>query len=230
VSAFRPGPRLLHIGCGLGHLAALAKRRGWRVTGLDASASAVSHAAVCFDLDVRAGSLSRHAATLAPFDVVLLTDEFDLAPDLARLLVDVRKVLTPGGTLCIDTPHAAAGPRRRTGRPDLTPTSTNESDALDLSRLLASSGFRDIATASYASCPDKTRRSRFANWLRKLMSYLSSRFNHRLGRCHPAYRRPAPPRAISTLDDALDQLAAIRDSTAIVPHPSGDRLAVVARR
>ena len=36
--------RLLDVGCALGHVAALAQRRGWRVTGIDISASAVSRA------------------------------------------------------------------------------------------------------------------------------------------------------------------------------------------
>src|SRR5262249_7054684 len=82
----RPAGRLLEVGCGAGHLAALARRRGWRVTGLDGSAEAVSEAAVHFGLEVRGGTLARHRETLAPQDVVLIHDNLAEADDRGRLV------------------------------------------------------------------------------------------------------------------------------------------------
>lgn len=149
----RLGRRLLDVGCALGHLAALARARGWRVTGIDVSPDAVSRASVRFGLDVRAGSLGRHRETLGPFDAIFLGDCIEHVGEPATLLAEVRRALAPGGAVCIDTPNWA-GRWRRWGRGrwlGLNRYHINLFDAESLGRLLESSGFVDIRAAAYTN-------------------------------------------------------------------------------
>lgn len=143
--------RLLDVGCALGHFSALAKARGWHVTSLDVSADAASQAAVRFGLDVRAGPLSRHVDTLRRFDVVFLGDVIEHVPNPATFMSDVRRVLAPDGTVCIDTPNWGGFWRRWTGRRwiGLNKFHVNLFDAASLTKLLLATGYRDIVTSSY---------------------------------------------------------------------------------
>ena len=148
----KPPKRLLNLGCGVGHLAALARRRGWRVIGIDNSPEAVSRAVVNFDLDARAGNLARYRSTLPPIDVAFLGDviEYDLNP--AALLEDVRAILASDGVVCIDTPNWPNRWRKlaRARRLGLNACHVNLFDAGSLGSLLGRSGFSDIQTGSYS--------------------------------------------------------------------------------
>ena len=173
--------RLLDVGCALGHFAALARRRGWRVVGLDLSPQAVSRAAVDFALDVRAGTLAQHRTTLPPFDLVFLGDVIEHVPDPARLLQEVRAVLAPGGTLCIDTPNWS-GHWRRIGRSrwlGLNRYHVNLFDAASLTALLTRCGFVDIQTGSYTHYRYQTwaHRPEIQGPLRRLPDFLAWRVN-----------------------------------------------------
>ncbi len=178
----RQGLRLLDIGCARGHLAALARQRGWRVTGLDLSADAISEAAVRFGLDVRAGSLASHAGTLMPFDVILLGDVIEHVPDPVRFLQDVRKVLMPGGTLCIDTPNWGGFWRRWGGAGwlGLNRFHINLFDAESLGGLLTRCGFTGVHLAAYTHY-------RYQSWVarpevRRWISWLPGFLGWRIGR------------------------------------------------
>lgn len=111
-----PGRRILDIGCALGHMGAMASALGWKYTGLDISADAVSRASVRFRLDVRAGTLAQHAAVMHPFDVIFLGDVIEHVLDLRSFLAEIRKALSPDGLLCIDTPNWGSRWRRVFGR------------------------------------------------------------------------------------------------------------------
>jgi SAM-dependent methyltransferase len=179
----RPARRLLDVGCGLGHRTALARMRGWRVTGIDSSPEAVSQASVRFGLDVRAGKLARHRDTLGPFDAVFVGEALARAAEPAALLVDVRRCLGPDGIVCIDTQNwAARSPRwRRGGLTDLDHRRLNYFDAESLGRLLETCGFLDIRIASYASYrPDAA--STLPRWLRFLPRFVSTRVARWFGR------------------------------------------------
>lgn len=231
------GLRLLDVGCAFGHLAVLAKHRGWRVTGIDVHADAVSQAAVRFGLDVRAGSLSSHADTLAPFDVVLLTGVIEGASDPMRLLRDVRKVLTPGGTICVDTPNWGSFWRRWGGSAwmGFNHRQTNLFDAGSLLRILASCGFQDVAASSYAHYRYERWSSRpeIRSWVQRLPEIVSGRLGRFLENRHPTTRwsrlRDGPPGSADIALQCLAESCAADDG-----RPSaalnGDYLAFTARR
>ncbi len=208
------GARLLDVGCALGHLAALARSRGWRVVGIDISAAAVSRAAAAFDLEVRAGPLARHAATLPRFDAVFLGDVIEHAADPAAMLRQVREGLAPGGLVCIDTPNFASRWRRFGGRRWLgfNPYHVNLFDAGSLGALLARCGFAVVRTGSYTHYryADWSARPEVAprvNWLPRMVAWRVTAMLRRLtGRGVWRRLRLVPPR---TLEDATVMVEAL---------------------
>lgn len=147
----RVRPRLLEVGCALGHFGALATARGWRYTGIDVSADAVSRAAERFALDVRAGSLARHLDTMHRFDAIFLGDVIEHVLDPLALVRLAAKALSPGGFLCIDTPNWGSRWRRWGGRRwlALNPFHVSFFNANGITRLLGAAGFGEVQTASY---------------------------------------------------------------------------------
>mgnify|MGYP002623213128 FL=1 len=230
--------RLLDVGCALGHFAALARGRGWQVTGIDVSAEAASRAALNFGLEVRAGPLSRHVDTLHRFDVVFLGDVIEHVPHPAQFLRDVRRVLTPGGIVCIDTPNWGGFWRRWTGRRwvGLNRYHINLFDAESLTRLLSASGFDSITTGSYTHYRYEgwAARPELSSWVNRLPAALAWRVGRwlaKLGRRSPF--RPLIDHAPGDNTAALsmvDALVGAAPSRSFAGKLSGDNLITCAAR
>lgn len=234
----RPGgPRLLEIGCATGQLGALAAARGWRYTGIDVSAEAVSRAAVRFGLDVRAGTLAQHAATLHPYDVIFLGDVIEHVLDPASLMAELRKVLTPGGVVCIDTPNWASRWRRVFGRCwlGLNRYHINLFDASSLRMLLARQGFLMDRCGSYTHCRYEAwpARPEVRRWLDRLPGFAAWRVGALLDEL--TSRRPwvllrrDPPTGLEPAQRLVHVLAG-QVSERQMAFQSGDNLFVTARR
>jgi SAM-dependent methyltransferase len=101
----RPPGRLLDVGCGAGHLLALARDAGWDVAGVDPSAEGCTRAAGRYGFRVTASSLEAAGMPDAMFDVVTLVNVLDQAPDPALLLAAARRTLRPGGLLVVRVPN-----------------------------------------------------------------------------------------------------------------------------
>lgn len=101
----RPSGRLLDVGCGAGHLLALARDAGWEVTGVDPSVAACAIARREHGLQVLAAPLESADLPGAAFDVVTLVNVLDQVPDPVRLLEETRRVLRPGGLLVARVPN-----------------------------------------------------------------------------------------------------------------------------
>ena len=101
----RPPGRLLDVGCGAGHLLALARDAGWDVAGVDPSAEGCARAAGRYGFRVTASSLEAAGMPDAMFDVVTLVNVLDQAPDPALLLAAARRTLRPGGLLVVRVPN-----------------------------------------------------------------------------------------------------------------------------
>lgn len=99
----RPPGRLLEVGSAYGWLLKHARERGWKAQGVELSAEGVAHAR-SLGLEVSHGDL--HSAHLpdAAFDLVYMGDVLEHVPDCRATLVEVRRVLTPGGHLYLRGP------------------------------------------------------------------------------------------------------------------------------
>lgn len=102
------GKRVLDLGCAGGFMAEALAERGAQVTGLDpaerAIAAARDHAAGAghdIRYDVGVGEAMGYAD--ASFDAVVCVDVLEHVEDLARVLAEVARVLTPGGLFLFDT-------------------------------------------------------------------------------------------------------------------------------
>lgn len=99
---------LLDIGCGHGEFMQAAARLGWQVSGNELNPDQACQTMDLTGLHVYPGDLSALAATLdRRFDVITLWGVLEHVPDPAGLLVTVRKLLAPGGTVLLETPNAA---------------------------------------------------------------------------------------------------------------------------
>jgi 2-polyprenyl-6-hydroxyphenyl methylase/3-demethylubiquinone-9 3-methyltransferase len=96
---------MLDVGCGTGLFLATARRRGWRVTGIDANAEATAWARERFGLEVRTGEFSAFEPNGRGFDAITMWDIIEHSRDPLGLLMAARRALAPGGMLALSTPN-----------------------------------------------------------------------------------------------------------------------------
>jgi ubiquinone/menaquinone biosynthesis C-methylase UbiE len=111
LAALRPGERVLEVGCGTGEVAQRARARvglAGHVSGIDPSAQMIDVAQrksvrAGLDMDYRVGAIEALPYPDASFDVVLSSLMMHHLPDGLKSagLVEVRRVLEPGGRLLI---------------------------------------------------------------------------------------------------------------------------------
>ncbi|WGD54088.1 class I SAM-dependent methyltransferase [Bradyrhizobium sp. CB1650] len=110
------GQRLLDVGCGTGVVAITAARRGAKVKGLDLSPVLIGRARehaqlVNLDVDFRDGDAESLPYGDDEFDVVLSQFGHMFAPRPEVAIVEMLRVLKPGGTIAFSTwpPHLYVG-------------------------------------------------------------------------------------------------------------------------
>jgi SAM-dependent methyltransferase len=95
--------RLLDFGCGGGAFLALMHRAGWQVTGVDASAEAVSRLRSELGVRVLAGTLPHPELEPESFDIVTMWHTLEHVHDPLGVLREAHRLLVPGGRLVIDS-------------------------------------------------------------------------------------------------------------------------------
>ncbi len=98
----KPG-RLLDIGCSLGYFVEAAAARGWQASGVEISPHASAEARK-LGLDVRTGTLEDAGFANESFECVTMWDVLEHVPDPIAHMMEVRRVLAPGGLVVIGTP------------------------------------------------------------------------------------------------------------------------------
>ncbi len=99
-----PG-RLLEVGCGHGLLLDEARRRGWEVRGLELSERSAKHGRDRYDLDIREEPFEALGNEEdGCWDAVLMIDVLEHLDDPRAAIERIRKLLAPGGALCVVTP------------------------------------------------------------------------------------------------------------------------------
>ena len=103
----RTYPKILDLGCGLGHITAQIQRRfpSAEVSGLDASISAIAAAKKAYEgIDFSVADAYRPPYLPGYFDIVVCNNIWEHVPDPLRLLEAVKRILSPEGVLIISTP------------------------------------------------------------------------------------------------------------------------------
>jgi 2-polyprenyl-3-methyl-5-hydroxy-6-metoxy-1,4-benzoquinol methylase len=102
---FRPGGRLLEVGCGDGAVLKTLCDLGWVTEGVELDPDAVANARKK-GLKVHPGRLESLHLDGGRFDAVVLRHVVEHVHDPRRLLGECRRVLHPQGTLVVLTPNA----------------------------------------------------------------------------------------------------------------------------
>ena len=108
-----PG-RLVDAGCGRGDLASHLTGRGWRVTGIEPSASACE-AARARGIDARRGTVEDVELEAASYDAAIFRHSLEHVTEPAHALERIRDSLRPGGWVLISVPNFGCWQRRRFG-------------------------------------------------------------------------------------------------------------------
>lgn len=97
--------RLLEVGCGEGDFLVLAEADGWQVTGVEFSPAACKIAQQRLkNGSVSCGELQPAGLPSAQFDLCVVSDVIEHVRSPLDFLLEIHRVLKPGGTLFIATP------------------------------------------------------------------------------------------------------------------------------
>lgn len=112
-----PRGRLLDVGCGHGLLLDEARRAGYEVEGLEPSRDAAAYARERLGLPVRERTLADLAAEPDPprYAAIVLADVLEHLDDPVAAIESCRRLLAPGGVLCLVTPDPASRTARLAG-------------------------------------------------------------------------------------------------------------------
>jgi SAM-dependent methyltransferase len=95
---------LLELGSAGGYLLEAARRRGWRVKGVEVSTPAVRYSRGEFGLDIFEGTLEESDLAPESFDVVIADNVLEHCDVPLRALRLMRRLLRPGGHMVVIVP------------------------------------------------------------------------------------------------------------------------------
>ena len=102
----KPDKKYLEVGCGSGSIAAFLKAEGGTVIASDISQVAVDHASQRHpDIEFRAHPAEELPYESRSFDIVISFDVLEHIPDVDQHLMEVYRVLKPGGYYLFQTPN-----------------------------------------------------------------------------------------------------------------------------
>lgn len=98
--------KILEVGCGLGYLTYGISKRGYDITGLDISQTAVDEATRKYGNLYSCADLFEYSR-LNPegFDLVIMTEVIEHLPDPVGFMEAAGRLLRPGGSIIITTPN-----------------------------------------------------------------------------------------------------------------------------
>jgi len=106
------GKKILDLGCGSGHLCALAaSERAATVVGIDLVEPAAKASWQFLKMDLDSPSWSDQLAFTGPFDLILAFDIIEHMASPFQFLRGCRKILNPAGTLVVTTPNLTSWER-----------------------------------------------------------------------------------------------------------------------
>ena len=213
------GRRLLDIGSSYGFFLDVAKKRGWRASGVEPAADAAAFSRRQYDVEVFTGYLSDAPYPRHSFDVVTIRHVLEHAPEPLRLLAEAAAMLRPGGVLLVAVPNQGSLASRALGSAWWwidPPTHLSYFNAGTLTRAVRSSGFREVQ--QYTARGDDEH----------IGFYLAFQANHLLRR----RARPVPAEGARSARDGLAEakpdrwrhVRAVVEGMAIPLRPVGGAL------
>lgn len=97
----------LDVGCATGRLLAHVRDLGWTPQGVEICAESAAHAVRTRGLDIFVGTLEQARFPEGSFRVVHFSHLLEHVLEPRRFLVEVRRILAPGGYAIITTPNLA---------------------------------------------------------------------------------------------------------------------------
>ena len=98
--------RLLDVGCGIGFFVKVARDAGWDAHGSEVSPVAVRIGREQLGLaQLHVGRVEDAGFVQGSFDAITLWDVIEHVPDPVSLLIELRRLLRPGGLLFVQTPN-----------------------------------------------------------------------------------------------------------------------------
>jgi ubiquinone/menaquinone biosynthesis C-methylase UbiE len=152
-----PEDRVLDVGCGYGAwLAFVYGRTGSELFGIDTDAGSIERN-LCKDHGtLGVGSLEEQEFPDGHFAMVSMMHSLEHMPRPVQTLVELRRVLRPGGLLFLEVPNYASLLRSVLGRhwfPLLVPQHLQHFEVPTLRRALEEAGFEHILVLRPAWCP-----------------------------------------------------------------------------
>lgn len=102
----------LDVGCGYGGTVHAAERLGWKAVGIDIDPALVATGRQRFGADLRCGTLPDPRLESGRFGFVRMRDVIEHLPNPLEVLVEIRRLLAPGGVLLVATPNEGSLPTR----------------------------------------------------------------------------------------------------------------------
>ncbi|UCB57013.1 MAG: class I SAM-dependent methyltransferase [Candidatus Omnitrophota bacterium] len=106
IEKIKPTGNFLDIGTNMGMFLRNARKRGWRLFGIEPSPALSEIAREKFGLDIYTGFLHENKFPDNFFDVVTMTDVFEHIAEPQEMLKDVHRIIKQDGLMFIKVPHA----------------------------------------------------------------------------------------------------------------------------
>jgi SAM-dependent methyltransferase len=97
--------RFLDVGCATGMLLGYMRERGWAVQGVELCRESAEHGIRGKNIDIFIGTLEQAALPDSFFPAVHFSHLIEHVPDPRAFLLEVRRILAPGGFVVVVTPN-----------------------------------------------------------------------------------------------------------------------------
>ena len=155
--SYKKTNRLLDIGFGAGTILQVASRKGWDVSGQEVSSPAVEQARVQ-GFEAFCGNLSEAKYPDAYFDVITCSEILEHVPNPQEILLEVARILRPGGLFWATTPSARGISYRLMGTEWSVlspPEHTQLYSKKGIIRMLHKAGFSRATVKTYGTNPNE---------------------------------------------------------------------------